>query len=68
MEKQVREQLTPEIQENKETMVEAIKISTVFADQKILQKIADKLLSEGIISGFHIDRTLAGYVFAGKKN
>ncbi len=48
-------------------MVEAIKISTLFSDQKILGRIADRLLSEGIISGFHIDTVLAGYIFAGQK-
>jgi uncharacterized protein involved in tolerance to divalent cations len=57
----------PENRPEKEETVEAIKISTVFPEQKILEQIADKLLTEGVISGFHIDKTLSGYIFGGKK-
>ena len=48
-------------------MVEATKISTVFPDQKVLEQIADNLLKKGLISGFHIDRVLSGYLYKGKK-
>lgn len=51
----------------KEKMVEATKISTVFSDQKILEQIADSLVSKGLISGFHIDRALSGYIYKGNK-
>jgi len=48
-------------------MVEATKISTVFSDQAVLEHIAEDLLSKGLISGFHIDRVLSGYIHKGKK-
>jgi len=50
-----------------EKMVEATKISTVFPDQKVLEQIADSLLLRGLISGFHIDRVLSGYVHRGSR-
>ncbi|MEK9147460.1 MAG: hypothetical protein AAB593_00915 [Patescibacteria group bacterium] len=52
----------------KEKMIKAIKISTVFYDQKILEQIADTLISKGLISGFHIDNVISGYIYKGKKN
>lgn len=50
-----------------EEMVSATKISTVFPDQKVLERIADRLLIQGIISGFHVDRVVSGYIYAGNK-
>ncbi len=50
---------TPEKKEIK--MVEAVRIRTVFTDQKALEKIADKLHSEGFVSGFSVEPIEAGY-------
>lgn len=53
--------------ERKEEMVEAVNISTVFTDAKLLEKIADDLMSRGIISGFSVEPIRAGYIYEGKK-
>ena len=53
--------------EQKEKMVDAIKITAIFSDAKVLEKIADSLLSKGLISGFHIDNIHGGYLYEGKK-
>ena len=57
----------PENGPTPEKMVSAKKISTVFPDSSLLEKIADKLRSEGIISGFSIEPIRAGYTYSGKK-
>ncbi len=53
--------------ESQEKMIPAIKISTVFSNEKLLEKIADKLLNTGLISGFSIDLINAGYIYHGRK-
>ncbi len=53
--------------ESKERMVEATRISTVFNDAKVLEGIADKLMSRGLISGFSIEPIASGYVYEGDK-
>ncbi|MGD0977293.1 MAG: hypothetical protein ABR875_03305 [Minisyncoccia bacterium] len=53
--------------EKVEKMVEVVKISTIFNDPKVLEKIADELISAGIISGFSIEPVKAGYIYKGAK-
>ncbi|OHB25773.1 MAG: hypothetical protein A2542_03805 [Parcubacteria group bacterium RIFOXYD2_FULL_52_8] len=48
-------------------MIDAVKITAVFASDKVLEKIGDQLLSHGLVSGFHIDRIHGGYIYQGKK-
>lgn len=57
----------PESGSETERMVKCTKISTVFSNAGVLENIADKLMSEGIISGFSIEPVVAGYVYEGKK-
>lgn len=47
--------------------MEAIRISTVFNDQSYLEKIAERLMAKGTISGFTIDQVNAGYAHEGKQ-
>ena len=49
-----------------EKMIECVKISTVFDNAKVLESIADNLMSQGLISGFSIESVKAGYVYGGK--
>jgi len=48
-------------------MVEAARIRTVFSDPKILEKIADRVHSQGLVSGFSIEPIEAGYFHHGKR-
>lgn len=50
-----------------EKMVQATKIKTIFSDPKVLEAIADKLLSDGTISGFNIEQVVGGYIYDGAK-
>ncbi|MGC9598792.1 MAG: hypothetical protein ABSE18_00145 [Minisyncoccia bacterium] len=56
---------TPEKKEIE--MVEAVRIRTVFTDQKALEKIADELHSKGFVSGFSIEPIEAGYFHHGRR-
>src|SRR3989344_1646264 len=49
------------------SVIEASRISVPFEDPKILEKIADELHSQGLISGFNLRPIEAGYFFHGKR-
>jgi uncharacterized protein involved in tolerance to divalent cations len=48
-------------------MVKALRVRTVFTDEKILEKIADKIHEEGLVSGFSIQPAESGYFKDGKR-
>ena len=41
--------------EQGERMIEAVKITAVFSNAKVLESIATGLLEQGLISGFHFN-------------
>ena len=53
--------------EAREELIKAERISTIFDDAKTLEGIADKLLGEGVISGFSIEPVRSGYIHRGEK-
>lgn len=48
-------------------MVEAIRVRTVFDDEKVLENIADKVHGQGLVSGFSIEPVEGGYFHEGKR-
>ncbi|MFA6536075.1 MAG: hypothetical protein WCT25_01425 [Candidatus Paceibacterota bacterium] len=53
--------------ESAEKMIDAVKISAIFSEEATLETIAERLLSDGSISGFTIEPVKSGYLYKGEK-